>query len=591
MIIPPGALDDVPLLVSQVAVVGAGPGGITTALELARNGVDVLLIESGISHFDNAVQSLADAAEWDQARHVPMRIATRRQLGGASTIWGGRCVPYDEVDFDRRPGSANVEWPISYSDATPYFERACTWLVCGRPIFSAHEIAGVPPSIVPGLPDSGVQSSTLERWSLPTDFWRRYRRTLSHVPRIRVTAGLTCTRIVEDGETITKLECRSIRGHRVDVQAQFFIIAAGGLESTRLLLASPRSNHVAIGNHSDHLGRWYMGHCEGCIANVCFVTDPQKTIYGYERDIDGVYVRRRFTFGRQRILEEGLPNIAMWLSNWEPRDARHRSGVLSFAYMMLLSPFSRFMAAEAQRLALTGRGVVGTPYRAGEVGPVRHHLRNMVLDLKDTTAFALDFGSKRFLSRGRRAPGFFVFRPDNRYRLAFHGEHVPRRDSRVTLSEHRDSAGLPRLRIDLRFGEDDVVGVVRAHEQLDAHLRRHGVGYLEYLDPDPRQAVADHLGGGFHQVGTTRMARRPEDGVLDSDLRVYGTSNLFVASSSAFVTSGQANSTFMIVVMALRLADHVRTLLRPTAVQPLDGDMSSPHVDADSVSERLPSQD
>jgi choline dehydrogenase-like flavoprotein len=66
------------------------------------------------------------------------------------------------------------------------------------------------------------------------------------------------------------------------------------------------------------------------------------------------------------------------------------------------------------------------------------------------------------------------------------------------------------------------------------------------------------LGGGFHQSGTTRMAAVESEGVVDSDLRVFGVENLYVASSSTFVTSGQANSTFMIVAFATRLADHLR---------------------------------
>ena len=43
-------------------------------------------------------------------------------------------------------------------------------------------------------------------------------------------------------------------------------VACGGLESTRLLLASPGPAGKAIGNHSDHLGRWYMTHLDGRIA-------------------------------------------------------------------------------------------------------------------------------------------------------------------------------------------------------------------------------------------------------------------------------------------------------------------------------------
>ena len=54
------------------------------------------------------------------------------------------------------------------------------------------------------------------------------------------------------------------------------------------------------------------------------------------------------------------------------------------------------------------------------------------------------------------------------------------------------------------------------------------------------------------------MSTLPQDGVVDRDLAVHGLDDLYLASSSTFVTSGQANSTFMIVVFALRLADHLR---------------------------------
>ena len=161
----------------------------------------------------------------------------------------------------------------------------------------------------------------------------------------------------------------------------------------------------------------------------------------------------------------------------------------------------------------------------------------------------------------RRAPGFFVFNRENRYPFQYHAEHLPNRASCVTLTDQVDRLGMPKLAIDLRFTSADVDGVVRAHRFWDEYLRSTGVGRLDYTDPDVAATIEGRLGGGFHQVGTTRMSEDPQDGVVDGDLRVHSVDNVYVSSSSTFVTSGQANSTFMIVAFAVRLADRLAGLV------------------------------
>ena len=87
-------------LEAQVVVIGAGPVGIVLALELA-NSRDVLLVDSGGWHRDTTVQELGEALVEDQF-HSAMRLATQRRIGGATNLWGGRCVPYDPIDFETR---------------------------------------------------------------------------------------------------------------------------------------------------------------------------------------------------------------------------------------------------------------------------------------------------------------------------------------------------------------------------------------------------------------------------------------------------------------------------------------------------------
>jgi hypothetical protein len=557
-------VDNGATLNADVVVVGAGPAGIAIALEIAGAGHDVLLVESGRETFSPEIQKLADAAAWNRDLHAPMSLTTRRQVGGASVIWGGRCVPYDPVDFDPRPFVGDSNWPVAYTELLPYFQRACDWLACGRAVFDATLLDHLPKTIVPGLVDGEVRTSTLERWSVPMDFGKYYGRRLRASDRVRLVTGLTCTQIVcrEDESRVDHLECRSLDGKRVGVRGRAYVLACGGLENTRLLLASPGPSGKAIGNHSGHLGRWYMAHVEGVVANVRFRTPPQATVYGYERDVNGVYLRRRFSFTREFQREQGLPNTVAWLANPDLADARHQNGALSFAYLALVSPLGPFFAPEAQRRSLTGEAIPGAPY-GGVVGsPLRHHFANIVRDGRSTTRFAVHFGIKRFLTRQRRIPGFFAYSPSNVYPLQYHAEHLPNRESCAKLASDRDALGMPKLDIDLRFTDQDVDGVLRSHRYWDDYLRRTGCGQLEYLHDNTRAAIWERIGGGFHQVGTTRMSGRPEDGVVDPNLAVHGVANLFVAGSSAFVTSSQANSTFMIIVFAVRLADHLRTVVQ-----------------------------
>ena len=564
MIIDGLQLTDGATLNAEVVVVGAGPAGIVTALELGDAGIDVLLLESGRWRADERAQRLGESELVDPLVHAPASLTTRRQVGGTSAIWGGRCVPFDPIDFEPRDWITDARWPVGYEAIRPYFQRVCDWLRCGRAAFGTDAVPALRDQpLVPGLPDGDVRTSALERWSLPADFRREYGRRLRRSRNVRVVTGLVATEIVcdERRRRVSQLATRALSGRRIDVRGRRYVLACGGLETTRLLLASRAPEGGSIGDHSGHLGRWYMAHVEGGVANVHFTTPPHATQYSYVRDVDGVYVRRRVTFAPEFQREQGLPNVVGWLANPELADPSHRSGPLSFTYLALSSPAGPWFAPEAQRRSLTGDHVPGAPYGVSRKGPVRAHLRNVATDGRATVRLLTGFGVRRFLP-GRQPPGFFVASPTNTYPLQYHAEQRPNRDSRAMLADTRDELGMPRLKVDLRFTDADVEGLVRAHAHWDAYLRRHGVGYLSYACDDAAEAIWRRIGGGFHQSGTTRMSRRPEDGVVDPDLAVHGFDDLFVASSSTFVTSSQANSTFTIVAFALRLADHLRREVR-----------------------------
>jgi choline dehydrogenase-like flavoprotein len=162
----------------------------------------------------------------------------------------------------------------------------------------------------------------------------------------------------------------------------------------------------------------------------------------------------------------------------------------------------------------------------------------------------------RFVKKPKK-PGFLVSNKGGKYALHYHAEQIPHADSRITLGGEVDAFGVPRAVIDLRFQQQDVQSVIDSHRLLDEALRANGIGRLEYWYPAEQlnELVLEQAADGFHQVGTTRMGEDPANSVVDADLKVHGIDNLYVASSSVFPTTGQANSTLLAVALAVRLAE------------------------------------
>jgi choline dehydrogenase-like flavoprotein len=184
------------------------------------------------------------------------------------------------------------------------------------------------------------------------------------------------------------------------------------------------------------------------------------------------------------------------------------------------------------------------------------HVRNVLRDTLAVACFVPSFGYRRYLAK-RRIPGFFLRSPTNTYALHYHAEQAPNESSRVRLSNETDELGVRRLIVELQFSPLDAASVVSTHRLLDAHLKRHHCGHLIWKYPDAQAAVLRQARDGFHQAGTTRMSRAPQDGVVDPDCRVHGIRNLYICSSSVFPTSGQANPTLTVLALAVRLARHL----------------------------------
>lgn len=525
----------------DLCVVGAGPVGLSTALASAELGKRVLLVDAGTAtsggrDVDLAGEGLPTRVV-DAARHAPLEQTTRRGIGGTSWLWGGRCVRFEPIDFEARDYVPDSEWPIDVHDVEQWQGAAARYLDCGTATFRSTEPDWE------GLDD--FEMSQLERWARQPKLAPGLgARVLEH-PLIHVLmeTRLTDLDLADDGSVEALVVSRA--GTTTRLTAPAYVLAMGGLEITRFLLGVQQNRPALFGGVDGPLGRYYMGHATGSIADIVFDDPSRAAELDFERDAGGTYVRRRFTLTEEAQRRHRVLNTSFYLDNPPFYEYEHRNPTLSLVFLGLaIRPVGSRLIAEGIRLRHIGQ----PPYH------FRAHVINVLRKPWRAAADVLDVLRQRYLAKVRR-PGFILRNDGGRYAIHYHGEQVPNPDSRVFVQTRED--GSPELRIDYRYVEQDIDSLLRCHELLDEQLRRAGIGRIEYLAPTPegvRASAWEQATDGFHSIGTTRMSADPADGVVDRECRVHGSDNLYIASSSVFRTAGEANPTFLAACLAVRLA-------------------------------------
>lgn len=548
---------------ADVCVIGAGPAGIVMALDLAERGLSVLLLESGGLGLQPQAQALNGGELADPRWHSPPDRYRRRQLGGASAIWGGRCMPMDPLDFEARPQVPLSGWPLGWEDLRPFYEQANRWAEAGRFAYSARQALPDAPPLIAGFHSTRVCTDGLERFSCPTDFGQRYRRRLELASRVRVLLGASCTRLqlAQDGRSLAAVRVQSLRGAQRWVHARATVLAVGGLETARLLLACTDVARAGIGNEHDVVGRYYMCHIAGQVGQLQVAGDPARVRHGYERAPEGVYCRRRLAVTAAEQQRLGLANLVARLHFARISDPAHGSGVLSGLFL--------------------ARGLIGYEYaRRLHDGPTRaqdwlRHAHNVLAHPLETTGFLAHWLRWRTLA-ARKFPSVILRNRQNRFSLEVHAEQRPLAHSRVTLVEARDALGLPRLRVDWRWDRQDIDSVRRSLDVMVQAFAASGVARLSYQPETLEQDLLRFGAYGGHHLGTARMGQDRRTSVVDAQCQVHGVRNLFVAGSAVFPTSSQANPTLTLLALALRLSAHLQARLQRPLALTLDGPPAAP---------------
>lgn len=552
-------------LTADLCIIGGGAAGLTLATELADSTIDVLLLESGGLGFEAETNDLLDGG----VVGLPYDLdgSRLRFLGGATNHWGGYCRPFEAADFAPRPWIPHSGWPIAEDDLAPYYPGAAAHAGMAIPLDDLADWPRIDDA--PALPLDDDRLRTVVAQIVPRvdrSFVARTQSRLEAARNVRVLLHATAIELETDerATTVERVHVATLDGRRFTVRGRAVVLALGGLENARLLLASDRVSPDGVGNDHDLVGRYFLEHPR-FIAGELTPTDPNRSMRLYEpHDTAGAETIGYVALTEAVMQDEGLVGVQFQL------DAMHDPGIdaalhggtatsardlLRYVRMRRIGDkFGENVGRVATDLATWQRSTVaGGPLPVPRPEVLAEVVRRLGTADEDRL-LPLLVGDVGTLAVDRLGGGL----PIRRLAVVGRIDPAPRADSRVRLGDERDALGMRRIALDWALSDLDLHSVARGVEILGEAVGAAGLGRVRsLLDAEDPVWPAD-LEGASHHMGTTRMSDDPKWGVVDADGQVHGMDGLYVAGSSVFPTAGSGTPTLTLTALAIRLADHLR---------------------------------
>ncbi len=497
---------------ADVCIVGAGAAGITLAVEFARKGKKVLLLEGGGAQREDSSQQLYDS-DVAGLPHHGIHTGRIRVKGGTTVRWGGQILELDPHDFTPRAGVPSSGWPFAKSELTQSYERALALEGLAhveRSDAAVWRDLGLPLTQFPDL------EAYLSRWCPEPNFARLHHKTLATHPNIHLWLHSSAVELLIENNTATGLRARTLTGIETIFRAPQFIFCLGGIESSRFFL-QPRPAGLPW-NRSKLLGQHFQDHID---CNAALIEPHnQKTFH----DLFDPIFAHGFKY---------LPKLRL------PPQLQAEHNILNIGSTMSFEDTGKLR----YQAKLTIRNLMRGRIREVTRENLRHTATHIPMLFRQAWRYKVQ--------RRAFAP------PQVRILLRVHCEQEPTSRSSITLTDTRDALGILRARFDWQISSRELATIrqyVLIAQRSLAHLAR--------ITPDPdllsgNPAFLTRCDDSNHHMGGMRMSTSDASGIVDTNLRLYGTSNTYICSSAVFPCSGFSNPTHTLLALALRLSDHL----------------------------------
>lgn len=504
---------------TDVCIIGAGAAGITLARKYIGSVTKVLVLESGGKEFEEDTQELYAG----ESVGLPYELDTSRLrfLGGTTNHWEGVCGPLEELDFKRRSWVPHSGWPFSKAELDPFYQEAQSVCQVGPNIYGDDVWDYIERKPLKFDPKK-LQYGFRQMGEFPVRFGEYYYDEISSANNIQLLlhANVINIQLHPDALRVNHVDIRNLHGKEGKVSARYFVLACGAIENARILLISNTVVSGGVGNQHDLVGRFFQEHPVFGIGEL-FAGDEEAIVESFLQEFVG-----------------GIRFVQHLKTSLDVQTRERTLNSMIYLYEVL-KPDTGMAAA---------RDIYGAIRKGQSVDDFGEKIWRVLGDLDDV---ALNAYRRFVLGKGTRPP-------IERVELHVATEQAPNANSRVTLSTEKDGLGLNRTRLNWVMTEMERRTALSTARILASEFGRLGLGRVKLSDEVLQDDRMPDVRIGSHHMGTTRMSDSPQNGVVDSDCRVHGLSNLYVAGSSVFPTGGFMNPTLTIVALALRLFERLK---------------------------------
>lgn len=499
----------------DVCVVGAGAAGIYLAVQLAAKGLDVILVEAGNINCSDA-SSVGFDAQFEAGLYPGATVGRFFGIGGSTSRWGGLLIPHTQHDLRDTTESGFNSWPHIVQVVAANADRVLArlgWQVGADFSAFAHQQLG---DVSKRLGAAGFDAMS----SLFLPFRHKnlvylLKQRLASASQIKVIYNAVVKSwAVEPGTLpearIKQLQAVSHNGNQQEISATRFIVAAGAIESARILLELNDSASQPVMRPGAAAGGFLSDHLSLSIADVA-PSSMRDVIRLFAPCFSGGWMRS------YRFLETNPPTDA-------PR---------AFLHFIFENQNPGFALAKEVLGAMQSR----------------RWPRVSTSALVSGMAGLVSLGYKRHFQSVLYIPG------DTPTRLQLDIEQEATRKNWVSLSTERDRYGRRVARINWCISDRDLDNAYQTAQRVLTKWSGSKTGLPELLPKvDSSRATKPH--DAYHPVATCRMGEDIE-AVVDTNMKVWGLANLWVVSTGVLPSAGTANPTLTMLCLAEGLVERL----------------------------------